>query len=432
MQTTQRLESLEVIGIKLGLENIKKLLEKLGNPQNSFASVLIAGTNGKGSVSAMLSEILIQHGFRTGHYVSPHLTDVRERMRVDGEWIPSTEFESELSGVFEAVDRLMKTGELAHHPTYFEVLTATAFRWFSHKNIDWAVVEVGMGGRFDATNVLAPRLSVITTIDFDHEAHLGRTLFEIAREKAGIIKPGGHVVCGSLPPEARSAVDQAVKEQNAEIHEAAPGAVRNLILADGCPVFNYAPWDETIRVGLRGRHQAENAVTALAACDQLSALGLPLEHDTARAGLAKVKWPGRLDLLPGAPPVLLDCAHNPGGVRTLSAFLGDMNWARVVALFTAMSDKQFGPMLALLSDRIETLFLTRVPPLNRCATADQLTQAAKDAGLRSETADDDLQAFERARQEAAQKGLPLVVFGSMYLIGKILKEITTKAQSLQR
>lgn len=418
----QRLESLETIGVKLGLENIRTLLADLGNPHNSFPSILIAGTNGKGSVGAMLAEVLLRHGLRTGHYVSPHLSDVRERIRINNEWIPSTEFESQLAAVFGSVDRLLASGSLQHHPTYFETLTAVAFRWFALEKVEWAVVEVGMGGRFDATNVLEQQLAIITTIDFDHESYLGRTLSEIAGEKSGIIKPGGRVVFGALPQEARLVALAAARANDATWREATVNDVRNLVLEDGYPVFVYEPWKARIRVNLRGRHQAENASVALLACDALQDLGLAVNRENVSAGLASVRWRGRLELLGENPPVLVDCAHNPGGVRTLEAFCEDMNWPRVIALFTAMSDKKYGPMLQLLSGRIEKLFLTRVEPLNRCATAEQLGQAAVEAGLEHEIVDDASQAFLHAKQEAKRKQRPLVVFGSMYLIGLLLKE----------
>jgi dihydrofolate synthase/folylpolyglutamate synthase len=417
----QRLESLEIIGVKLGLGNIRTLLAELDNPQRSFPSILIAGTNGKGSVGAMLAEVLLQHGLRTGHYVSPHLADVRERIRINNELIQSTEFEIELSVVLAAVDRLLASGLLEHHPTYFETLTAAAFLWFAREKVDWAVVEVGMGGRFDATNVVEQRLSIITTIDFDHESYLGQTLSEIAGEKAGIVKRGGPLVVGNLPPEARMAALAAAQENDAAWRETSASDIRNLILEDGYPVFEYEPWKEKIQVSLRGRHQAENASTALLACEVLRDLGVAVDREKVRSGLANVRWRGRLELLSAAPPILVDCAHNPAGARSLAAFFDDMNWPRVVALFTAMSDKKYGPMLQLLSPRIETLFLTRVQPLNRCATAVQLGQAAEAAGLQHEMVDDPTRAFVRAKQEAESQGLPLVVFGSMYLVGLLLK-----------
>src|SRR3972149_5681288 len=331
----ERLSSLETVGVKLGLENIKTLLQALRNPESSFFSILIAGTNGKGSVGAMVEIILRRHGFRTGHYSSPHLLDVCERIRVNGNVIPRLDFESHLSLVFQTVDYLLKEGVLQNTPTYFETLTALSFSYFRQTKVEFAVVEVGLGGRFDATNAISQSLSVITSIDFDHEEFLGKTLSEIAAEKAGILKQNSIVVTGKLPAEAMQIVSRVAQDRKCILRSLDDSDLSRLRLETGFPVFEYRPWGESFRVNLRGRHQAGNAALALLTCDELRKMDIPIHRHTAQQALNEVFWPGRLEMLPAAPPILLDCAHNPMGARSLAHFMEDMRWEKTVFLFTA-------------------------------------------------------------------------------------------------
>ncbi len=416
----QRLEKLETIGIKLGLDQIRILLSALDNPQGSYPSILIAGTNGKGSVSAMLDIILRLHGYRTGHYTSPHLTNVRERIRMDGEMISEDEFAQMLSLVFSHIDQLLELSGLEAIPTYFETMTATGFLAFQRKKADIAVVEVGLGGRFDATNVLQQSISVITSIDFDHEEFLGKSLLEIAFEKAGIYKPGAPVVAGPTSREALEVLRSAAQEKKCSFFSTDPSNVDGLSLENGFPTFTYVPWNARVRVNLRGSHQAWNAVTALQTCDQLRKLGFPLDNDMICKALDTVHWPGRLHVISQDPLTIVDCAHNPMGVRSLARFLEEMQWDKVVALFTAMRDKKIVPMLNAISNKIETIYLTRVPPHTRCATRELLADSARDAGVRFEFEEATGAALKQATDAARQAGLPLVIFGSIYLAGEIL------------
>lgn len=419
---SKRLEELEHFGIKLGLENIRVLLAAIGDPQTWYPSILIAGTNGKGSVGAMLAKILQTQGFRTGHYSSPHLADVRERISVDGELISPDAFEQELASVFTAIDLLQQNGQLQNPPTHFETLTALGFQHFRNRKVDIAVIEVGMGGRYDATNVLNQILSIITTIDYDHESYLGKTLAAIAFEKAGILRLGGQLVTGLLPIEASAVIRDTAGRSRILWRQSDREDVQDLKLENGFPVFRYRPLQKTVRVNLRGKYQAENAAVALLACDALGQLGFRIEGSAAREALASVEWPGRLQMLSENPIVLLDCAHNPMGVRSLFDFLKDMGWGKVIALFTAMKDKNYSTMLKVMAPALEKIWLTRIPPLDRCADFDQLTVAAHSEGIRFGYNEDTSEAFIDAREEAISKGLPLVVFGSMYLIGQILKD----------
>ncbi len=419
MSVYERLESLEKIGIKLGLRNIKVILEALNQPQNSFQSVLIAGTNGKGSTGAILESILRNQGLKTGYYTSPHLVDIRERIQTNRELISEKDFEAVLAKVFEAVDSMIAAARLETPPTYFEVLTAAAFLHFQQSKIDFGVVEVGLGGRFDATNVLSQNVSVITSIDYDHEEFLGKSLAQIAFEKAGIFKPGIPAVLGPLPPEAAGTIQDVASRLNCIVSKFNPSAIQNLHLLEGFPVFNYR--NLPIRVNLRGRHQANNAGVALTACDALRSINIEISDNAIIEGLNRVEWRGRLDLLQENPPVLLDCAHNPMGVRSLAEFLKELRWNEVVALFTAMKDKKIPGMLAEIAPVINHMVLTRVHPVSRCATKDQLTKACDDEKIRWEFYETVESALQLSLERAKEKGHPLLIFGSIYLAGEILK-----------
>jgi dihydrofolate synthase / folylpolyglutamate synthase len=419
MSVYERLESLEKIGIKLGLRNIKVILEALGQPQNSFRSVLIAGTNGKGSTGAMLESILRNQGFKTGYYISPHLVDIRERIQINRDLISKKDFEAVLLKVFDAVDSMIASARLETPPTYFEVLTASAFLHFKQAKIDFGVVEVGLGGRFDATNVLSQNVSVITSIDYDHEEFLGKSLAQIAFEKAGIFKHETPAVVGPLPPEAAETIHEVATRLNCAISKFDPSAIQNLHLIEGFPVFNYR--NLPIRVNLRGRHQVNNAGVTLTVCEVLRSIEFDISDNAMIDGLKKVEWPGRLDLLQQNPPVLLDCAHNPMGVRSLAEFLKEYGWNEVVALFTAMKDKKIPGMLTEIAPVINHMVLTRVHPVSRCATKDQLTKACDDEKIRWEFDETVQSALEVSLERAKGKGLPLLIFGSIYLAGEILK-----------
>ncbi len=414
----ERLESLETLGIKFGLENIRQLLAELENPEKHFPSILIAGTNGKGSVGAMLEAICTRNNLRTGYYLSPHLTDVRERIRVNGQKISGGDFENSLDKVFRAMENLSLS------PTYFEALTATALLHFFEMKVDCAVMEVGLGGRHDATNAITQQLSLITSIGLDHEEYLGKTLESIAAEKAMISKPSVPMVTGIFPPEAQMVVEEICNNMGSALYAAKPTNIVDARLEDGFPVFFYPPWNKTIRVNLRGRHQAQNGAIALLSSDLLAQLGWKIDRDLVIQALREVKWPGRLEVVPGMdPPLLLDCAHNPMGARALAQFLMDTQWSECIFLFTAMKDKDIDGMLGAVSRNAARIVLTRVEPLNRCAGIDPLTHAASSAGIPHLIEQDPLLALRKALALSSESNLPLVVFGSIYLIGSLFSAL---------
>lgn len=320
-----RLYGLEAFGIKLGLENIERLTEALGHPERTFRTLHVAGTNGKGSVTAMAHAALRQAGVRAARYTSPHLAHITERFVIGDAPVSAGDFEAVACDVLDTADRLRASGVLRAAPTFFEATTAIGFELFRRAGVEVAVIEVGLGGRFDATNVIAPIAGAVTTIGLDHQQYLGETVAEIAFEKAGIIKPGMTVVAGALPPDAATVVEQACRERGARLV-----ATRSLEVTsemhDGHATVTirtgrafYGP----VRLGLRGEHQVGNAVVTAALLEAAAGAGVPVAAADIERGLANATWPARLELLQleGGKQVLLDAAHNPDGAAALAAYL---------------------------------------------------------------------------------------------------------------
>jgi len=423
------LDRLQHFGIKLGLENIRTLCLALGNPQNQFLSVHVAGTNGKGSVAAMLSGIMREHGLRTGLYTSPHLVRVEERIRIDGAPIAPKRFLELLGRLKSVIDGLMAGGKLVYHPTYFEVLTALAFIEFAERQVDIAVVEVGMGGRFDATNVVRPLASVITTIALDHQNHLGSTLEKIAFEKAGIIKPGIPVVCGVRGGPALREIRRIARERGAPLISAlGPGRTLETRRTGGGYRFVYATpaGRYAFSPALAGRHQGANAATAIAATEVLARFWRPFDKPKILEAIRETRWEGRLETVRRRPLVLLDGAHNIEGVTALAAHVREVVGRPVVLVFAAMKDKDLRAMTRVLFPVASTIVLTRVP-YKRSATPEELLAAAPPFKGRILLEPDTRKAVEIALTES-QAGTrtqgpcpptPVVIAGSLFLIGEI-------------
>ncbi len=411
---------LQHFGIKLGLENIAALCLALGNPQNSFLSIHIAGTNGKGSVSAMLAEIMREHGLKTGLYTSPHLVRVEERIRTNGRCISSKRFRELLSRLKSVIDGLMAEGKLVYHPTYFEVLTVIAFLEFAERQVDVVILEVGMGGRFDATNVVRPLASVITTIAKDHQQHLGSTLRQIAFEKAGIIKRSVPVVCGVRGGEALGEIRRVARERHAPFVEAlGPGRSLEAEKTHGGYRFVYSgkAGRYVFTPGLAGRHQGANAAVAIAATEVLSTFWRPFDRAKVLKGVREARWEGRLETVRMQPLVLLDGAHNVEGVTALAAHVRDVIGRRVVLVFGAMKDKELGAMTRILFPIASKIVLTRVP-YKRSADPEDLLAAAPRFKGRVLLEPDTRKAVELALAGSRGK-MPVVIAGSLFLIGEV-------------
>ena len=411
---------LQHFGIKLGLENIATLCAALGNPQNRFLSIHVAGTNGKGSVSAMLAGIMKEHGFRTGLYTSPHLARVEERICIDGAPIPPRRFRGLLERLKATIDGLMAFGRLDYHPTYFEVLTALAFLEFAERNVDVAVLEVGMGGRFDATNVVRPLVSVITTIAKDHEKHLGSSLEKIAFEKAGIIKPGVPVVCGVRRGDALREIRRVARERGAPLIEVfGPGKI--LEARPIRRVYRFVYKGERGRYAfapaLAGRHQGTNAAVAIATTEVLSRTWKLLDKAKIIRAVRETRWEGRLETVRRRPLVLLDGAHNVEGVSALASHIRETVGRPVVLVFAAMQDKDIRSMTRLLFHLCETVILTRVP-YKRSATPEELAAAAPPFKGRVFLEPNTRKAVRLALAESRGR-TPVVIAGSLFLIGEV-------------
>lgn len=413
---------LQHFGIKLGLENITILLAALGDPHRSFPAVHVAGTNGKGSVSAMLDRILRNHGFRTGLYTSPHLVSVEERVRVNGERIGPGKFCVLLDRIRETIDDLMAAGCLVYHPTFFEVLTALAFLQFADRKVDVAVLETGMGGRFDATNVVRPLVSVITTISRDHEKHLGSTLRQIAFEKAGIVKPGVPVVCGVPKGVALGVIRRRARELKAPfVHVFGPrtafegrraGAGFRFRYASGADEYIFAP-------ALAGRYQGENAAVAIAAAEILSRVWRPLQKSKIVRGVREARWEGRLETVSRRPLVILDGAHNVEGAGSLAAHIKNVIRRPVILVFAAMKDKDIRKMARLLFPQARTVILSQVP-YKRSALPAEILESAREFKDRILLQPDVTKAVCLALAESACR-TPVVIAGSLFLVGEVKK-----------
>lgn len=392
--------SLEHLGVKLGLEQMTKLLTALGNPHHRFPSVLVAGTNGKGSVTAMVDTALIAAGYRTGRYTSPHLERLEERFVVSGREVSAADLDSALTRVREAVAGLTAVGEFATPPTFFECTTAAAFRLFARTSVDVAAVEVGLGGRLDATNVLEPLACAITTIDFDHQAQLGTTIASIAGEKAGIIKPGTPVVVGRLSTEADAVVARHAERIGAPLIRA----------------HERTQLPEDLLPGLAGEHQRDNAIVALALLEVLATCGFNISEAARREGIAEVRWPGRLERFTyEGRDVLLDAAHNPAGAKALAAFVGDTGWTGAALVFAAMQDKDARGMLSALAPVAGHIVCTTAPT-ERAARAGDLAQLALECGAAAvEVIEEPAAALDRACALSDR----VMVAGSMFLIGPL-------------
>ena len=411
---------LQHFGIKLGLENIKTLLLALGDPQNRFLAVHVAGTNGKGSVSAMLAGVTRAHGLRTGLYTSPHLARIEERIRVDGRSVSPRRFRELLARLKTVIDRLMAEGRLAYHPTYFEVLTALAFLEFAEREVDVAVLEVGLGGRFDATNVVRPLVSVITTIAKDHEEHLGATLEKIAFEKAGIFKRGVPAVCGVASGPALGEIRRIAAERDAPLTEVfgEGRALETARVRDGYRfVYTGDHGRYSFSPGLAGRHQGANAAVAIATTEVLSQVWKPLDKKKVLEAIRETRWEGRLEKVRRRPLVLLDGAHNPEGAEALAAHLDDIVRRPVVLVFAAMRDKDLVAMTRALFPRASTVILTRVP-YKRSASPEELAAAAPPFGGCVLLEPDTRKAVELALSLSGGRA-PVVIAGSLFLIGEV-------------
>ncbi len=439
------LYDLQHSGMKLGLTNIRQLLDCLGRPEERFTPVLIAGTNGKGSVTAMLDAMLLESGVRSGMFTSPHLVRLNERIRIDGRDIPTGDLHRQLNHVRRVIDRGVAAGEIETRPSFFETIAAAAIQELHDREVKVGLLEIGLGGRLDATNAVAAALSVIVSIDYDHTKNLGPTLEEIAGEKGGIIKEGKPLVCAVAQEAPRKVLRKMAAERNARFVDVLErselleqpdegtgyradrrtgiGATRRIRPAGGGirTIRTGRQQYPGLRLSLPGDHQWHNARTAVVALEELaSILGFEVDPGAVARGLAATRWAGRLQTVPGEPAILLDGAHNPAGVTALTEHLErrPSSAPRPVLLFGATREKDLDKVLAPLAPYVDGLVASR-PDIHRAMEPERIQEYA--AGrfepvlLRPE-ADEALAA---ARKLAGRSGLVLVA-GSLYLVGRVL------------
>jgi len=417
------LSSREKFGIKFGLSNINQLAEALGRPERRFRSILIAGTNGKGSTAAILSSVLHAAGFRAGRYTSPHIRRLTERIHVDGAPISVDAMTAVVSRVAEMSLQMGRVAE----PTFFEAVTACAFAYFAEQSVDIAVLEVGMGGRWDATNIVPADISVITPIGFDHEKFLGDTLPKIAAEKAAIIKEERPVVVSKLDGEVLDVVREEARRKRAELVLAHEGVQISARATEAGQLVSLktAKMDYgELEFPLLGLHQLDNLVLAVRVAE-IAHLGLESRH--VREGVARTTWPGRLERISGSPPLLLDAAHNVMAAEQLGRFLSAQPSENRVLLFGVMKDKRVHEMLSHLLPHVSHFVATR-PEMSRARGPVPLAEWAQEQGTPSESVLSSPLALARAREIAGPTG-EIVVAGSIFLLGEIVEALEGAANA---
>ncbi len=408
------LGELASFGIKAGLEHTRLLASRLGDPQKRFPPLLVAGTNGKGSVCAFLDETLRAAGLKTGFYSSPHLVDVRERIRIQGELIGRDDFASLMSRVRSACEEARQPGEAAGPPTFFEALTLAAFLAFAEARVDIAVLEVGLGGRLDCTNIAEPVLCVVTSIGMDHQEFLGNTAETIAAEKAGIFRPTVPALTSARNPRALAELKlQALRRGTAL---ATPDEMTLEPSKNGWRLICPEGEAELPRPSLPGEHQIENAALAARAALALRNIGWNIPGSAIACGVANARWPGRLQKILDSPATYLDGAHNPDGCAVLARFARSLPRPRVL-VFTCMKDKPYAEMAEILRPVFDAVWITGLP-MKRCARPEEIASAAPWPEAR--IVNDARSALEEARAFAGPKG-SVAAAGSLYLVGRILQ-----------
>lgn len=408
---------------KFALDNITTLAAALGDPHRSIPCVHIAGTNGKGSTAAMLESILRAAGLRTGLYTSPHLERINERIRIDGESVSDDVFAAAWTRVHATIESLMAAGKLAGHPTFFECVTAMAFLAFAESRVDLAIYEVGLGGRLDATNIIFPEVAIITPVDFDHESYLGHSIEEIAFEKAGIIKKDGCVVSSVSREEARAVIARRAQEMNARMIESdSTWRLENVTRSDGhyraVAVSVKTKARLAIAPGLPGHFQLRNALAAATAAEILAARGYAVANIAIEQGIARARWPGRLERLARHPDIYLDGAHNPSAARELREFWDEEFANRDIYLvYGAMRDKAVDEIAGILFPRTKAVFLTQ-PRQPRAISANLLAEMTHGLAPDIYVERDPTEALERAIQMAGPNDA-VFVSGSLYLVGEL-------------
>ncbi len=409
-EALSRLYSLQKYGVKFGLSKTSNLLRAFGNPHHGQQYIHIAGTNGKGSVGAMLESILLKSGLKVGFYTSPHLVRFAERFRINKACIDRDQAAVLINEVYEATDK-------RESPTFFEMTTAMALIYFARSNVDIGIIEVGMGGRLDATNVITPMVSVITNIGLEHRQFLGNTIIDIAREKGGIIKGGIDVVTAVSQAPVNRLLQSLCEERGAPYWRVGRD-VRYRRLASG--LLGYYGVRERytdLALGLKGKFQDRNAALCLLALEILKGKGITVSEDNIRLGLADPLWPGRLEIVSSRPTIVLDGAHNIAAMRSLAdSIKRDFDFKDLVLVVGIMADKEISPILREILPLASRVIFTR-PAYYRAAEPQRLKKFAEELGWTGEVRFPLSAAIERARTLADERDLILIT-GSLFTVGE--------------
>ncbi len=412
-QSLDYLYGLERFGMIFGLTQVSNILEAIGNPHKEIQAIHIGGTNGKGSTAAMIASILQKEGYRVGLYTSPHLIRFTERIKVNGREVDK----EEVSQLTEWMKKKIEEAGIPQPFTFFDFTTAMAFHYFKEKMVDLSVVEVGLGGRLDSTNVIDPLLSIITNISKDHEEHLGRSILSIAREKAGIIKKGRPLITAVTQPHALRLFSKICREKGSPLFKVGKD-FRHERSEDGS--FTYEGIHRKLwglHLNLRGLHQIINATTALGALEVLEDLGYPVSIEAMVEGLREVEWPGRLEVVCQSPKVILDGAHNPAGALVLKETLKEeFQYQHLILLIGMMKDKDVNSFLHHLVPIADYIILSR-PHMERAAPPQLLKQILGENGKKAEVIEDLNEAIEKGLSMVSGKDL-FCITGSLYTVGE--------------
>lgn len=413
-------------GSNYGLSRTEKILELLGNPHKKLKCIHIAGTNGKGSITAMLSEILIEAGYKVGMYTSPYLEEFEERIQLNGRNIPKQELSHLITEVSGAVEKVVSLG--FEHPTEFEIITCVMFLYFYDKKVDYAVIEVGLGGRLDSTNVINPILSIIASISYDHMKILGDTLDKIAYEKAGIIKYEVPLVLYPQEKESFNVINEVCKERNCRLIQVSTDSVtinklnkkenseiQDIIIKTNNDIYN-------IELSLLGKHQLLNCAVVIFAIEELTRQNINIKKEHIFNALKKVKWPGRLEILKKSPLVVIDGAHNIDGIKKLTESIDTyFSFKDIILILGILADKQVDDMLRLIAPRA-TKIIAVTPHSDRAELASDLAKSIASINSNVEFIEDYREAYTKALSYCRKESM-LLISGSLYMIGDMRKII---------
>lgn len=430
------IENTAQFGMKLGLERTEKILELLGDPHKKVKMIHIAGTNGKGSTTAMVSRVLMEAGYKVGTYISPYIEEFEERIQINNENIPKEDLVHIITEVSKAIDEVIALGY--QNPTQFEIITCAAFLYYHMKKVDYAVIEVGLGGRLDSTNVITPILSIITSISLDHVTILGDTLDKIAFEKAGIIKEGIPTVLFPQKPEAEQVIEKVATERKSllikvdsekskfiDSYEIEANGEKKVVQRVGIKTLseNY-----NLELALLGKHQILNATVAVYACEKLIDLGAKISKENIANGMKTVKWPGRLEIMKTNPRVVIDGAHNIDGISKLTESI-DMyfKYDNLILILGILADKQVREMIETIVPKASRVIAV-TPNSERAELAEDLKVEIENLGVVCEAVEDYREAYEKALSYCTEKDL-LLISGSLYMIGDMRKIIRLHKKS---